>query len=153
MNNKAIWFMWFVFLALSLFASIFMSRAFAINAYLLDAVIGVIITVGAVIHFRLSGNLKSYPIQSYNKVWQDSRYTDTALYLEGIRSDMNFYPWDTITRLYVTTVDFRQGMTVIIVDNAEHQSAIQVLDMEGFKSAVSSVSNFKIENVTVATGA
>lgn len=144
--------MWFVILALLLFASIFVSRLLALNPYIVDAIIGVIITSGALLHFHLSGNLKKYPIQSCSLIWQDSRYGDTALYAEGIKSDMNFFPWDRVTRLYVTTVDFRQGMTVIIVDKSEHQNAIQVLDMEGFKAAVASASQFRIENVTVPTG-
>jgi hypothetical protein len=152
MLNKAIWFIWFVILALSLFASIFVSRLLALNPYMVDAIIGVIITAGALLHFHLSGNLKRYPIQSYNQIWQDSRYGAIALYKEGIKSDMNFFPWDGITRLYVTMVDFRQGMTVMIVDTKEHVTAIQVQDMEGFKAAVASASQFRLENVTVPTG-
>jgi hypothetical protein len=152
MNNKALWFMWFVILALLLFASIFVSRLFKLNPYVVDAIIGVIITSGALLHFHFSGNLKKYPVQSYRLMWQDSRYGDTALYAEGIKSNMNFFPWDQITRLYVTTVDFRQGMTVIIVDRDERVKAIQVLDMEGFKAAVASASQFRIEDVTVPTG-
>jgi hypothetical protein len=152
MNNKAIWFMWFVILALLLFASIFISRLHKLNPYLVDGAIGFIITIGALVHFQLSGNLKKYPLQAYSLIWQDSRYGDTALYSEGIKSDMYFLPWDQVTRLYVTTVDFRQGMTVIIVDKSEHSKAIQVQDMEGFKSAVATTSPFRIENVTIATG-
>jgi hypothetical protein len=152
MKNKGIWFIWFVILCLLLFASIFVSRTLKLNPYVVDGVIGVIITIGALLHYHLSGNIKKYPVDSFTVVWKDNKDGDPILFQEGIKSDMTFYPWEDITKLYVTTVDFRQGMTVVIVDQHGHVKAMQVFDMDGFKNSLAQVSKFRIDNITVPTG-
>ncbi|MEM4267859.1 MAG: hypothetical protein QXK37_03415 [Candidatus Woesearchaeota archaeon] len=153
MNNKARWFIWFIALALALFISIFLARTFHFNPYVVDLIIGVIITTGALLHFHLSGNLKKYPIQTYTLVWKDSRYGDTSVYNEGLKSDMIFIPWDNIARVSVTSIDFRQGMTVVVFDKNERVYTLKILDRDGFKNAVASVSNFIIDSPAIANEA
>jgi hypothetical protein len=145
MYNKALWFIWFIILALSLFASISISRYYEFHPFLVTAIIGVIITTGALLHFHLSGNIKEYPIQSYKEVWKDSHIGEPILYEEGVKYDMHFMPWDQVTKISVTTVDHRSGTNVVLLDKDEHVHVMNIQDIEGFKNAISSHSQFTIE--------
>jgi hypothetical protein len=145
MENKALWFMWFVILALSLFASISISRYYAFHPFLVTAIIGVIITAGALLHFHLSGNIKEYPIRSFTEVWKDRHYGEPVLYVEGVKYDMHFMPWDEVTKISVTTTDHRSGTNVVLLDKAEHVHVMNIHDIEGFKNAIANHSQFTIE--------
>jgi hypothetical protein len=135
MNSKALWFIWFVILSLVLFASISISQYLELNPLIVTAIIGVIITIGAVLHFSLSGNLKRYPIESYKEVWKDRRYSDPTLYEEGIKYDTHFIPWDQLANMTVTGVDMRSGTSVVIMDKENNVYVMTISDIDGFKTA------------------
>lgn len=135
MNNKALWFIWFVILSLVLFASISLSQYFMWNPLMVTAIIGVIITIGALLHFQLSGNLKRYPIQTYKEIWKDRRYSDPVLYDEGIKYDTHFIPWNRVANMTVTGVDSRSGSTVVLMDKDNQVYVMTIEDMDGFKTA------------------
>jgi hypothetical protein len=151
MNSKALWFVWFIILSMMLFASIFLARHFGTHPFVVWAIVGAIIIVGAILHFNLSGNIKKYPIETFKLVWKDSSYGDTGVYGEGIKYDMNFIPWGGVAKINVTTVDVRSGTTIVIFDKDEKVHVMNILDMDGFKRAVSACSNFNVETNTVSS--
>jgi hypothetical protein len=152
MSNKARWFIWFVALCLILFVSIFLSKMLDLHPFAVWAIVAVIITTGAILHFHYSGNIKRYPVESYTQLWKDSGYGDTVLYEQGIKSDMNFVPWDKVDKLYMTNVDFRAGMNLTMVDKANQVYTFTILDIDGFKRYLAAYSQFRIENETGRTG-